>query len=93
MMKFDMRNNAFSIMHTIATPRCDYRRSFACASDFIERQIRLPSNQRKQKRRVRFQRRDAAPARLGSDASGRLPALHPFESDDLFHASPLEPSP
>ena len=34
--------------------------------DFIERQIRLPSNQRKQKRRVRFQRRDAAPARLGT---------------------------
>src|SRR4029077_16095813 len=43
--------------------------------DFIERQIRLPSNQRKQKRRVRLQRRDAAPAWLGSDAPGRLPAL------------------
>ena len=34
--------------------------------DFIERQIRLPSNQRKQKRRVRFQRRDAAPLGLGA---------------------------
>jgi hypothetical protein len=56
--------------------RCQIRRAATTGDpllvhrrdDFIEREIRLPTNQRRQKRRVRFQRRDAAVARLGSDA-------------------------
>ena len=56
--------------------------------NFIECQIRLPSNQHKQKGRVRFQRRDATPARLRSNASRRLPALHPFDCRTRAHVEP-----
>ncbi len=47
--------------------------------NFVQRQIRSSGNQRQQKVSVLFQRRDAAPAWLGGDASGRPPALHPFD--------------
>jgi hypothetical protein len=59
---------------TAGDPSLVHRRN-----DFIKRQVRLPSNQRRQKGRVRFQRRDAAPARLGSKAPRRPPTLHPFD--------------
>ena len=57
--------------------------------DFIEREIRSPTDQRKQKRRVRFQRRDASVARLESDASGRLRALHQFDCRTGTHLEPI----
>ena len=57
--------------------------------DLIQRQIRLLDNQRQQKVRVRFQRRDAAPAWLGRDASGRLPALHPLDRRTGAHVKPF----
>jgi hypothetical protein len=57
--------------------------------NFIERQVRLPSNQRKQEGRERFQRRDATPARFRSDASRRLPALHPFECRTGAYVEPV----
>jgi hypothetical protein len=57
--------------------------------DDFKRQIRLPSNQRKQKGRVRFQGRDTAAARFRSDASRRLPALHPFDCRTGAHVDPV----
>ena len=48
-------------------------------NDFIQRQIRLLGNQPQQNGRVRLQRRDAASARLGRNASRFVQALHPFD--------------
>src|ERR1700683_908992 len=60
-----------------------------CRYDFIERQVWLPLNQRKQKGRVRFERREAAPARCGSDASRRLATLHPFDCRTRANVKPV----
>src|ERR1035441_1034949 len=59
--------------------------------DLIQRQIRLLGNQRQQKVRVLLQRRYAPPGRLGRDASGFVPALHPFDRRAGARAQRREP--
>jgi hypothetical protein len=56
-----------------------------CHDDFIQRQIRLLTNQRQQPVGVLLQRRDASPNRFGREASSFLPALHPFDRRTRAH--------
>ena len=64
-----------------ATPRCDYQRSFACASPQRFRRASGPiaelSTQTKRPRVIPAAR--CCPAWSRSDASRRLSALHPFD--------------
>ena len=57
--------------------------------DLIQRQIRVVGNQRQQKVGVRLQRREATTARLGRDASGFMPPLHPFDCRTGAHVEPF----
>ena len=75
----------------------DERRSAACVPGIrrlriaatISSSVNRGGNQRQQKVGVRLQRREATPARLGRDASGFLPPLHPFDCRTGAHVEPF----